>query len=41
VTEEFLRVACIFTGDLIDFFQDAQGAEGDVLQIAYGRANEV
>jgi len=41
VAEELLCVACVFAGDLIDFFQDAQGAEGDVLQIAYGRANEV
>ena len=41
VAEKFLRVACVFAGDLIDFFEDAQGAEGDVLQIAYRRANEV
>jgi hypothetical protein len=41
VTEQLLCVACVFAGDLIDFFQDAQGAEGNVLQIAYGRANEV
>ncbi len=41
VAEEFLRVARVFAGDLIDFFEDAQGAEGDVFQIANGRANEV
>ena len=41
VAEELLRVACVFAGDLIDFFQDAQGAKGDVLQVADGRANEV
>lgn len=41
VAEELLRVAGVFAGDLIDFLQDAQGAKGDVLQVAYGRANEV
>jgi hypothetical protein len=41
MAEEFLRVACVFAGDLINFFQDAEGAEGNVLQIADGRANEV
>jgi hypothetical protein len=36
VVEEFLRVARVFAGDLVDFFEDAQGAEGDVLEIANG-----
>jgi hypothetical protein len=41
MSEQLLCVTCVFAGDLIDFFQDAQSAERDVLEIAYGRANEV
>jgi len=41
VREQLLRVARVFAGDLIDFFQDAQGAKRDVLQIADGRPDEV
>jgi len=41
VSEELLRVACVFAGDLVDLFEDAQGAERDVFQIADGRANEI
>ncbi len=41
VTEELLRVARVFAGDLVDFFEDAEGAEGDVFEIADGRADEV
>jgi len=39
MVEEFLRVARVFAGDLVDFFEDAQGAEGDVLKIANGGAD--
>jgi len=41
VAEKLLGVARVFAGDLVDFLEDAQGAEGDVLQIADGRANKV
>ena len=41
MVEEFLGVARVFAGDLVDFFEDAEGAERDVLEIADGGANEV
>ena len=41
VVEELLRVARIFAGDLVDFFEDAQRAQGHVFQIADGCADEV
>jgi hypothetical protein len=41
VVEEFLSVACVFAGNLIDFLEDADGAEGDVFEIADGGADEV
>ncbi len=39
--EKFLRVAGVFASDLIGFLEDAEGAEGDVLEVAYGRPDEV
>jgi len=39
--EEFLRVAGVFAGDLVGFFEDAKSAEGDVLEVADGGADEV
>lgn len=41
VVEEFLGVTRVFAGDLVDFFEDAEGAEGDVFEIANGGADEV
>src|SRR5271167_4358230 len=41
VSEELLRMACVFAGDLVDFFKYTQGAKGDVFQIADGRADEI
>jgi len=41
VAEEFLRVAGVFARDLIDFLQDTQGAEGDVLEVADGGSDQV
>ena len=41
VGEEFLRVTGVFAGDLVGFFENAEGAEGDVFEIADGRADEV
>jgi hypothetical protein len=41
VIEELLRVARVFAGDLVDFFEDAQGAERHVFEIADGRPDEV
>jgi hypothetical protein len=34
-------VACVFAGDLIDFFEDAEGAERDVFKVANGSADKV
>src|SRR5215475_11212372 len=39
--EEFLGVTSVFAGDLIGFFEDAKGAEGDVLKIADGSTDEI
>ncbi len=36
VIQQFQRVTGIFTGDLVDFFEDAQRAQGNVFQIADG-----
>ena len=41
VSQQLLCVARVFAGYLIDFFQDAQGAKRDVLQIADGRSDKV
>ena len=41
VVEKLLGVARVFAGDLVDFLEDAQGPQGDVFEIADGRANEV
>ena len=41
VGEEFLRVTRVFAGDLVGFFENAEGAKSDVFEIADGRADEV
>ena len=41
VVEQLLRLARVLTGDAVDRAQDAEGAQGDVLQIADGRSDEV
>ena len=41
VVEQLLRLARVLAGDAVDRAQDAQGAQGDVLQIADGRGDEV
>jgi hypothetical protein len=41
VSEELLRVASILAGDLVDFFEDAQGAKRNVFEIADGGADEI
>jgi hypothetical protein len=41
VSQELLRVAGVFAGNLVGFAQDAQGAQGDVLEIADGRGDEI
>ena len=41
VGKEFLCVAGVFAGDLVAFFEDAEGAESDVLEIADGSTDEV
>jgi len=41
VREKLLRMSRVLAGDLVDFLQDAQGAQRDVFEIADGRANEI
>ena len=41
VGEKFLRLARVFAGDQVNFFEHAQGAEGDVFEIADGRGDQV
>lgn len=41
MVEQLLRMASVFAGDLIDFFEYAQGAQGDVFEVANGRADQV
>lgn len=41
VGEEFLGVAGVFAGDFVGLFEDAEGAEGDVLEVADRGADEV
>jgi len=41
VAEKLLRVPGVFAGNLVDFFQDAERAQGNVLKVADGRGNEV
>jgi len=36
VSEEFLRVPGVFARDLVYFLEDAQGAQGNVLQMPMG-----
>src|SRR5258707_14704039 len=39
--QKFLRVTRILAGNLVDFFQDAQGAQRDVFQISNRRGHQV
>src|SRR5260370_7119869 len=39
--QELLRVARVLTGNLVDLFQDAQGAQRDVFQISNRRGHQV
>ena len=41
VAEKLLRVPRVFAGNLVDFFQDAERTQGNVLKVADGRGNEV
>ena len=41
VAEQLLGLARVLAGDQVDFFEHAQGAQGDVLEIADGRGDEV
>ena len=40
VIQEFERVAGVFAGNLIDFFEDAKCTQGDIFQVADGSGNE-
>ena len=39
--QEFEGVAGVFAGDLLDFFENAQGAEGDVFEVADGSGDQI
>ena len=39
--EKNLSVACIFSGNEINLFEDAQRAKRDILEIANGRGKDV
>lgn len=39
--EQMLRMACVFRRDKIDFFENPHSPQSDVLEIAYGRGNDV
>ena len=41
VVEQFEGVARVFTGDLVDFFEDTKRAKGDVFEVADGSGDEV
>ena len=41
VSEKLLRMARVFARDLIHFFEDAQRAQRDVLEVADRRADEI
>ena len=41
VIEEFLGLAGVFAGDAVGLAQDAEGAEGDVFEIADGSGDQV
>ena len=41
VVEQLLCVARVFAGDLVDFFEDSQGAQSDVFEIANRGADKV
>jgi len=41
VIEELLRLARVFAGDYVNFFQDAQRSQGDVFEIADWGGDEV
>jgi hypothetical protein len=41
VVEEFLRLAGVLAGDAVGGAEDAEGAEGDVFEVADGRGDEV
>ena len=41
MVEQLLRLARVLAGDAVDRAQDAQGAQGDVFQVADGRGDEV
>ena len=39
--QEFEGVAGVFAGDLLNFFENAQGAEGDVFEVADGSGDQI
>jgi hypothetical protein len=41
MAEELQSLACVLAGDQIDFFEDAEGAQSDVFQVADGGGDEV
>jgi hypothetical protein len=41
VVEEFLGLAGVFAGDAVGGAQDAEGSEGEVLEVADGGGDEI
>ena len=41
MAEEFQGLARVFAGDQVNFLEHAQGAQGDVFEIADGRGDEI
>jgi hypothetical protein len=39
--QEFEGVAGVFAGDLLNFFENAQSAEGDVFEVADGSGDQI
>jgi hypothetical protein len=41
MAEELESLACVLAGDQIDLFEDAEGAQSDVFEVADGRGDQV
>jgi hypothetical protein len=41
MVEQLLGLTGVFAGDAVDAFENVEGAEGDVAEIADGRGDEV
>ncbi len=41
MVEQFAGMARVFAGDQVDFAEDAEGAESNILQVADRRGNDI